>query len=156
MSKQHSAAKRHTKMSSRRAAVAVEPRWLKLDLWLSARRRVVLLVLVALATTIRVSVFLELHRTPLAHLEQWRESDMHVYDAWARTIVAGDWLSANVRVPMHSWHHGVARQYFADHPEAQAEIEREVTLQGRESDELLWSRWMHVPELLVSTTGERS
>jgi 4-amino-4-deoxy-L-arabinose transferase-like glycosyltransferase len=106
----------------------------------------VVVVLVALAAAIRISLLLELNGTPLARLEQWRESDMHVYDGWARRIAAGDWLSATVPVPMHSWHHGVARQYFADHPDARATIEREAAEQGREPDELLWSHWMHVPQ----------
>ena len=88
----------------------------------------------------------ELSATPLARMEQWRESDMHVYDEWGRAIAAGDWLSATVRVPMHSWHRGVAHQYFEDHPEVRAAIEREAMSQGREPDELLWARWMHLPQ----------
>jgi hypothetical protein len=91
-------------------------------------------------------VLLELGATPFARLEQWRDSDIHVYDDWARTIAAGDWLSATVRVPMHSWHRGVARQYFEEHPDARASIEREAASQGRDPDELLWARWMHVPQ----------
>src|SRR5262249_54450714 len=95
---------------------------------------------------VRVTALVELSATPLARLEQWRESDMHVYDEWARTIAAGDWLSATVRVPMHSWHRGVAHQYFEDHPEVRATVERDAASQGREPAELLWARWLHLPQ----------
>ena len=104
------------------------------------RRWVPWLVLAA-ALALRLTFFLQIDGTPFVHLERWTQTDMHYYDGWARQIAAGDWLSSNVPMPMHRWHHEVAQLYFTQQPDARAAFEHE----GRDPDAAIWARWMRAP-----------
>jgi 4-amino-4-deoxy-L-arabinose transferase-like glycosyltransferase len=112
---------------------------------LSRLRHVIPLLLIAASIATRLVYFLQLTDTPFIQMQQWRQTDMHYYDGWGRDIAAGDRLSAAVRLPMHRWHHDVAGRFFAAHPEAKAALAGEA--HGMDADEVLWSRWMHVPQV---------
>src|SRR6267142_2345309 len=83
-----------------------------------SRRATLFGLLIAAATGIRLLYFLQLNGTPVIEMQRWSQTDMHYYDEWAQQIADGDWLSSNVRVPMHRWHREVAQQYFSTHPDA--------------------------------------
>ena len=115
---------------------------------LRRHRALVLAVLMVAAVVFRVTYFRELAPTLFAQLQEWRQSDMHYYDGWARSIAGGDWRSASVDVPMHRWHHDVATAYFATHPEERHTLEANAAQRGGglDADTLLWRRWMRVPQ----------
>ncbi len=71
---------------------------------------------------------------------------MHYYDTWGRDVADGDWLSRSVALPMHRWHHDVATEYFAAHPNARAALEQEAIRRQSDPDTLVWTRWMHLPQ----------
>jgi hypothetical protein len=98
-------------------------------------------VLVAAAVTIRIVYAIQLSDSPIARMQQWRQTDMHYFSRWAGLIAAGDWRSEALPLPMHSWHHDVAAL-------ARTDPVRPVRLGAGEldSDEALWRRWMHVPQ----------
>jgi 4-amino-4-deoxy-L-arabinose transferase-like glycosyltransferase len=116
--------------------------------WIHRHPRTVLAVLVATSIVARLTYFFQLDGTPFARMHEWRQTDMHYYDGWAKQIAGGDWKSTSVRVPMHRWHREVAERYLTQHPGAQPSLERAVVRPGArvDRDELLWSRWMRVPQ----------
>jgi hypothetical protein len=131
----------------RRATPAAAARRGATEDWLASQHRRVLWILVGVALAIRVTCFAQLDATPLRQLHQWRQSDMHYYDTWARQIAGGDWLSVRVRLPMHSWHQTVAAQYFAAHPDDRVRLTDQAAARGGgiSPEELLWDRWLGVP-----------
>lgn len=76
--------------------------------------------LVALAVVLRLVLVAELRDTPLLALHEWRESDMHFFDAWARHLAAGDWLQRTPLHPFLDWHRELVEAYLAAHPGAAA------------------------------------
>jgi 4-amino-4-deoxy-L-arabinose transferase-like glycosyltransferase len=68
---------------------------------------------------------------------------MNYFHNWGIAIAGGDWLSASVGVPMHTWHHEVATRYFTTHPDARLELERQAAsaANGSTPDSLLWAKW---------------
>ena len=62
---------------------------------------------------------------------------MNYYDGWGRSIAGGDWLSHQVGVAMHPWHHDVARAQSETHPERRLELER-----NGYPDAALWREWL--------------
>ncbi len=76
--------------------------------WLAGRRLLVAMLILGAAVAIRAACYVELSAGPCFHLHKWDESDMHHFDQWARQIVAGDWLSQRIDIPMHAWHREVA------------------------------------------------
>jgi 4-amino-4-deoxy-L-arabinose transferase-like glycosyltransferase len=133
-----------SRKSSRASAAPLRP---PLESWLARHPRIVVAALIAVCAAVRVTCFVQLNSTPLVEAQKWQQTDMHYYDEWARAIAAGDWLSATVHVPMHRWHHDVARRYFDSHPETRAALERDPTSGASlDPDERLWRRWMRVPQ----------
>ena len=92
------------------------------DGWLAFHARWVLLILVVAAASVRLIYFRQLDSGPSIELHRWDQVDMHYYDAWGRQIAQGDWLSRSVGVPMQEWHHRVAAEYFAGHPDVKAAL----------------------------------
>jgi 4-amino-4-deoxy-L-arabinose transferase-like glycosyltransferase len=111
------------------------------------RHSAFLAFLIAAAVGVRLTCFFQLNGTPIAEMQRWAQTDMHYYDAWARQIAGGDWLSATVRVPMHRWHREVAKEYLATHPDASAAPPNAGAggTSDRDPEALLWARWMHIP-----------
>jgi 4-amino-4-deoxy-L-arabinose transferase-like glycosyltransferase len=67
------------------------------------RRRPVL-ALVALAVALRVGHVLVLRDTPiLEYHRSFTESDMRMFEGWARTLEAGDWLGRRTYHPLYQW-----------------------------------------------------
>ena len=114
---------------------------------LSRHRRAILAILVALSLAARLVYFVQVNATPFVEMHEWRQTDMHYYDGWARQIAAGDWLSASVRIPMHRWHREVAARYLTSHPDARPALDQEAARVGHgiDAEDVLWSRWMGVP-----------
>jgi 4-amino-4-deoxy-L-arabinose transferase-like glycosyltransferase len=116
--------------------------------WLVRHRLAVLGLLIAVSVVTRVVFFVQLNATPFIQMHQWRQTDMHYYDGWARQIASGDWLSSSVRLPMHRWHREVAARYFTEHPDAKRNLEQEAARSGpaMDAEEMLWSHWMRLPQ----------
>jgi 4-amino-4-deoxy-L-arabinose transferase-like glycosyltransferase len=112
--------------------------------WLSRHRRWILAALMLLAAAIRVGYFLQLSAGPLVQTYQWPDKDMGYYHNWARRICAGDWWSANVPLPSHSWHEKVAKAYLQMDTQIAAELQREASAAGNKqtAEQLLWRRWL--------------
>jgi hypothetical protein len=67
-------------------------------------RRRALLAVLALALALRVGHVLTLRGTPvLDYHRSFTESDMRMFDGWARTLAAGDWLGARTHHPLYAW-----------------------------------------------------
>ena len=97
-------------------------------------RRHVFLAIILAAVAVRVVYFVQMQKTVFVSLHAIDQTDMHYYDAWARRIAAGDWLSRSVSVPMHTWHQAIARAHLESHPH------------GRGIDEAqLWADWLDTP-----------
>jgi 4-amino-4-deoxy-L-arabinose transferase-like glycosyltransferase len=106
---------------------AVPPRAASVDLdgWLRSHRRTVLGLLIALAVALRVVYFVQLSAGPCLLQHRWEETDMHFFDAWAKAIAAGDWLSDASPHPFLDWHRRIANGYLAVHPEVGAALARD-------------------------------
>jgi len=112
--------------------------------WLARHRQTVAAILIAAAVIVRVLYYAQLSHTELIGINRLADTDMSYYDGWGRTVADGDWRSASVGVPMHSWQIVVANQYFETHPDDRAALERQAAGPGPETTAaaLLWTRWM--------------
>jgi hypothetical protein len=121
----------------------VSPRLRHLERWLTEHQRLILATVVLVSVLLRLGYFLELNQGPCIWQHRWDQSDMHFFDAWARDIAGGDWLTDKSLHPLHGWHQVVAAEYFRLYPEQATALEGdgasgstpEVLAQG------LWNRW---------------
>jgi 4-amino-4-deoxy-L-arabinose transferase-like glycosyltransferase len=100
-------------------------------------------VLLPLALAVRLVYAWQLAGGPCLRQHLWVQSDMSFFDAWARVIAAGDWLTDRELHPYHSWHEQLARRYFADYPQEHEALERAAAerADGSSPASLLWLRW---------------
>jgi hypothetical protein len=112
------------------------------DAWLVRHRRWVLATLVLLAAATRVCYFVQLNAGPLVETHRWDGKDMNYFDFWARRICDGDWLSADVPLPLHAWHKQLASICFRDNPQLLAELQQQAQAEGntRTVEQLVWRR----------------
>ena len=89
----------------------------------------------ALASFIHLVAFVQLLNTPFGRLDRWRQTDMHYYSDWSEQIASGDWLSRNLPLPAHRWHHEVADRARQLDPSLRTA-----------TDDELWRRWMRAPQ----------
>jgi hypothetical protein len=115
----------------------------RLEAWLTGHRRSVVTALVCLSIALRAVYFLQLNASPCIDLHRWDQTDMHYFDTWGKAIAGGDWLSASVGVPMHTWHKEVADRYFTNHPGVRPRLDAEATRAGAgaTATALLWAQW---------------
>jgi tetratricopeptide (TPR) repeat protein len=110
-------------------------------------RRVIIGLIVLAAIGIRAACLFQLNASPLLEMQHWDQTDMNYYDAWARTVAGGDWLSATVTPPMHQWQRDVATAYLQTHQADAGQLAREAQAAGTSDLALvLWKRWMHTPQ----------
>jgi hypothetical protein len=112
--------------------------------WAAAHRAWIVGAIVCLAAIVRITYFAQLAGGPLMAQHRWDESDMHYYHGWARAIAGGDWLSADVHPPLHSWHRRVAAEHFRLHPEERAALGLGADADPDAEDRAaatLWDRW---------------
>ena len=114
----------------------------RLERALGARRRLVLVALVAGLVLVRAVYFAELSGSPHLVQHRWEQTDMHFFDRWARAVAAGDWLSRQVGHPVHLWHLDLALAWLEAHPEDAA---GPGPGRGREEAAALWDRWYGGP-----------
>ncbi len=107
----------------------------------SPRLKLALGAIIVLSFLFRAIYFIQLGSGPCMVQHRFGQWDMNYFDGWAKQIAAGDWLSKNVSVPMHGWHHAVAQQYFQQHPEAVESLLHAATNSAADPDELLWRHW---------------
>ena len=85
-----------------------------------------------LAAAVRLISYLQVRDGSILYAHWAHDTDMNFYDAWARSIVAGDLLSAPR--PYHPWHHEIARDVYA------------ILAPGRPFDDgigrRMWERWL--------------
>ena len=96
----------------------------RLDRWLRRHRLAVIVAIAAASVCFRAVYFLELSRGPCLWQHRWQQSDMSFYDAWARQIAAGDWLTDGALHPTPRWAEEIADGYFNDFPEEAQELQR--------------------------------
>jgi len=115
----------------------------RLERWLRRHRLAVILAIVAASVCFRTVYFLQLSRGPCLWQHGWQQSDMNFFDAWARQIASGDWLTDSALHPMPRWAMEIAERDFHDFPEEARELERlaAATPGGRSAAALLWDRW---------------
>ena len=117
---------------------------MRLDQWLSTRKRYVMLALAALCIVVRVIYYAQLSDGPLLWAHRWTESDNNFFDRWAKEIAAGDWLTNQELHPMVSWNYTMAKMYFDRHPEKIAEFQPAGSPPGDDAARAtaLWNRWL--------------
>jgi hypothetical protein len=99
-------------------------------------RRVIPLIL-GLSLLLRIGLFVELSSGPCLELHRWEGGDMYLYDAWARRIAAGDWLSRDVERPVPR---EVVQEYLSTHPAEAASLAG-----AADPEATLWKRWTGAP-----------
>jgi hypothetical protein len=114
--------------------------------WVAAHRAWVVLAIVFLSLVVRVVYFVQLQGGPLMVQHRWDQSDMHYFHGWARAITDGDWLSSQVRPPLHGWHLRVAGEHFRLHPDDKAALIGQAgagdeAARERAAAAALWDRW---------------
>jgi hypothetical protein len=116
------------------------------DKLLRARRASVITILLATSLLIRGAYLLEMAGGPCVWLHRWGESDMHHYDAWARQIAAGDWLSRDVSPPLHYAQRAIAREFIELHPQRAAELGAlSAGVNEGDAARYLWKHWCGEP-----------
>ena len=117
---------------------------LTIERWLTAHQRLILAAIVLVSVLLRVGYFIEIGKSPCAWQHRWDQSDMHCFNTWAQDIAQGDWLSNNIRPPIHWWHKLLAVQYFHIHPEAVALLKQSKEADAANFDAIraLWNRWI--------------
>src|SRR5688572_30281098 len=85
-----------------------------------------------LAAGVRLVSYLQVRHGSMLYAHWAHDTDMNFYDAWARGIVAGDWLAAPR--PNHPWHREIARDVQA------------LVAPGQPLDDAagrrMWDRWL--------------
>jgi len=120
------------------------PPWMqRLERWLRRHRIAVIVAIAAASVCFRAVYFLQLSRGPCLWQHRWQQSDMSFFDAWARQIATGDWLTDGALHPAHRWAVEIAERYFHDFPEEAREFERLAAASPgeRSAAALLWDRW---------------
>jgi len=84
----------------------------KLEKWCFRRQKLIMAGIIIVSVTFRLVYFLELNKTHLIHQHIWKETDMYVFDGWARDIANGDLLSRSYVQAEHSWMREVSEDYF--------------------------------------------
>ena len=104
---------------------------------LRPHRRRALRVVVVLSCLLRIIYVAQSVEGPIPWQHHWDQSDMFHFDAWAQAIAQGDWLSEDVRLPIHGWHRIVANRYVGAYPEEVSDL-----ASGDGPVVQLWDRWM--------------
>jgi 4-amino-4-deoxy-L-arabinose transferase-like glycosyltransferase len=113
-----------------------------LERWLESNRSKFLIALAVLAIVIRVVYLSQLWSSPCIDQQRWHQTDMAYFDSWARSITNGDWLSANIRPPIHRWHEAMAAEFLNQHPEATSHVFAEAAKKGLTPVQVIWERWL--------------
>ena len=115
----------------------------RLERWFRRHRLAVIVAIAAASVCFRAVYFVQLSRGPCLWQHRWQQSDMSFFDAWARRIATGDWLSDRALHPTPAWAAQIAERHFHDFPEEARELERlaAATPDGRSAAALLWDRW---------------
>jgi 4-amino-4-deoxy-L-arabinose transferase-like glycosyltransferase len=113
----------------------------RVEQWLRRHRAAVVAAIVAVSALFRVAYFVQLARGPCLWHHRWTESDMSFFDAWAKSIVAGDWLTDRSLHPVHEWTRALAEQHFRAEPQDAQQLEAEASPSGGSAVERLWDRW---------------
>jgi hypothetical protein len=122
--------------------------------WWAGQTPLILAAVLVVSVAVRIVYYVEISGSPLRLQHQWDQTDMSYYDAWARDIAAGDWLSRNIAAPLHGWHHEIAEdhfrrqpaelarfqpaaagtvdQFFGQHPEANSALEELIEARGKQ------------------------
>jgi hypothetical protein len=120
------------------------PPWMqRLERWLRRHRLAVIVAIAAASVCFRAVYFVQLSRGPNLWQHRWQQSDMSFFDAWARQIATGDWLTDRALHPTHAWAKDIAARHFHDFPEEARELERLAAASpgGHSAAALLWDRW---------------
>lgn len=114
-----------------------------MDAWLSHRRRWVVGSLVLLAALFRIIYFVQLNDGPCIQQHRWKNSDMHFFDAWAKWIAGGDWLTNDSVHPLVPWQRDISTTAMATHADLKESVAKEAAAKGQKDlDRVLWDRWL--------------
>ncbi len=114
-----------------------------LDKLCQANRLWILIAIIVVSAVFRIVYFNQLHKTHLLNEHIHSESDMVVFDEWARDIAKGDLLSRDYIQPEHGWMKWIANRYFKDNPDKLTEYQR---IAGPDSTKntpvkAIWTHW---------------
>lgn len=125
----------------KQAAKPPTPR--SLEAWLAHNSRWIVLAILAVSLALRAATFLELNRGPCVWQHRWPETDMYFFDAWARDIAAGDWLTDKALHPYLGWHRALAEAYLRERPDEAARLAGATGPDGQPTDagKALWAQW---------------
>jgi 4-amino-4-deoxy-L-arabinose transferase-like glycosyltransferase/tetratricopeptide (TPR) repeat protein len=110
--------------------------------FLEQRRNYLIVTLLIIATIFRIVYYLELNNSPFRYIHNLGQSDMHFYDAWAKDIEHGDWLTNKSLRQYTNPHVTVATHYFKQNPVEKLKYEKLAA--GKKNitaGELLWNDW---------------
>jgi len=112
--------------------------FLKADETPASAHRLVLVAIVTLSILIRVIYFLEISASPVAYSHLVPPSDMHFFDAWAKSILSGDTLTDKALHPLNRWQRQLAQEYFRMRPDTETEL---IASGVKNPARALWNRW---------------
>jgi len=115
----------------------------RLDAWCFKGRIWIIFGIVLISVAFRAVSFHQLGKTQLLNEHIHTESDMYVFDEWARDISGGDLLSRNYRQPEHIWMKWIADKYFSDYPDKYAEYRRIAGPDTTKNtpNQAVWTHW---------------
>ena len=114
-----------------------------LEAALIKKQKQILIALISFAVLFRIVYFIQLNNGPCIWQHRFEQSDMHFYDAWAKLIANGDWLSNRSFHQFDAPYVWIAEYYFKTHPQQAIELQKQL---GNDKSpdalkRLLWKRW---------------
>jgi hypothetical protein len=112
--------------------------------WLREHARSCLWLLLVVSCLIRIVGFMQFQSGPLAAQHRASSTDMRFFDAWARIIAEGDWLTDRALHPYHGWHAATADAYFQANPSLLGEYQARARVLSGDPippGKLLWDEW---------------
>ena len=95
-----------------------------------------------LALAPRAALYLEARETPMMPSRINQLTDMSQYDAWARKIAAGDWLTQDPPHPLILGDDIISKRYFAAKPAELERLRAKSEKTGLPPSKLLWEEWL--------------
>lgn len=95
--------------------------------WLKQHRKLVVCLLLFSAISIRGLFVSQVWNSPCAWHHRWEQTDMYLFDLWARKIAAGDILMPK---PLHAyseWLVSAAGEHFCRHPEVREVFQKRAS-----------------------------
>lgn len=118
--------------------------WPRLEAWLGRRRRVTLMLLLALALLFRLIYFAQLSTSPCLNVHRVNGLDQQLFHNWARHLASGDWLQRTPQHPQALWMDKLADLCLEQNPNLPLELGLTTTddYYPPQMREQLWNYWL--------------